>query len=183
VSTRIGYARVSTADQDPQLQLDALTKAGCERCFVDYASGARADRPELAKALDYVRPGDTLTVWKLDRLGRNLSHLIDTLTGLEQRGVQFASLTEGMDTGTPMGRLLFAIMGALAEFERALIRERTVAGLVAARAAGRCGGRPRSLTTEKVAQARILWEAGTGAASIARMLGVSRMTVYRALTR
>jgi DNA invertase Pin-like site-specific DNA recombinase len=183
MSSLVGYARVSTADQDPKLQLDALHRAGCERCFVDYASGVRADRPELAAVLDYLRPGDTLVVWKLDRLGRSLSHLIELLGQLEQRGVHFASLTEGMDTATPMGRLLFSIMGALAEFERSLIRERTVAGLAAARAAGRRGGRPRALTDDQVDQVRILRAAGKGSASIARTLGVSRMTVYRALPR
>lgn len=178
--TRIGYARVSTVDQDPQLQLDALAAAGCERVFTDFASGARTDRPQLAAALDYLRPGDTLVVWKLDRLGRTLSHLIELCTLLHSRGVQFASLTEGMDTATPMGRLLYSLMGALAEFERELVRERTLAGLAAARAAGRTGGRPRALTPQQVEQVRILRAAGRSPTEIARTLGVSRSTAYRA---
>lgn len=180
--TRVGYARVSTADQDPALQQLALQQAGCERVFLDHASGARADRPELEKALDYLRPGDTLVVWKLDRLGRSVGHLVQVLTDLDAREVDFVSLTEGMDTSTPMGRLLYHLMASLAEFERALIRERTMAGLAAARAQGRTGGRPPALSATKKQAARNLFAAGTPAPEIARILGVGRTTIYRVLS-
>lgn len=138
----VGYARVSTIDQNPQLQLDALEKAGCARVFVDRASGARTDRPQLATALDYLRREDTLCVWRLDRLGRSLPHLIEIATTLTDRGIALRSLTEQIDTASAGGRLIFHIFGALAEFERSLISERTLAGLAAARAQGRIGGRP-----------------------------------------
>ena len=140
--TSIGYARVSTGDQDTALQLDALRNAGCERLFEDKASGVKTDRPGLAEAIRYVRDGDTLTVWKLDRLGRSMTHLLQTVSDLEGRGVGFRSLTENIDTTTPTGRLVFHIFGALGQFERDLIRERTNAGLAAAAARGRKGGRP-----------------------------------------
>src|SRR5690348_6581068 len=143
MTTAVGYARVSTGEQTLDLQLDALAAAGCDRVFQDTASGAKAERPGLARALDFLRPGDTLVVWRLDRLGRSLQHLIQTLTALDQRGVGFKSLTESIDTTTPGGKLVFHIFGALAEFERDLIRERTQAGLAAARARGRTGGHPR----------------------------------------
>jgi DNA invertase Pin-like site-specific DNA recombinase len=133
----LGYARVSTTDQHPQLQVDALTAAGCYRVFTETASGARADRPALTQVLDQLRPGDTLVVWKLDRLGRSLRHLVDTITSLADRGIGFRSLQEAIDTTTPGGKLVFHAFAALAEFERDLIRERTAAGLVAARARGR----------------------------------------------
>lgn len=181
--TRIGYARVSTADQDPALQADALAAAGCTRIFFDAASGALADRPELAAALDYLRPGDTLVVWRLDRLGRSLRHLIATVEELRARGVEFASLTESIDTSTPAGRLIFHTFAALAEFERDLIRERTEAGLAAARARGRLGGRPSVMTTEKLKVARAMYDSGEHTtAAIARTVGVSRATLYRALS-
>jgi DNA invertase Pin-like site-specific DNA recombinase len=184
VSALLGYARVSTADQRPELQLDALRAAGCYRIFVDTASGALDDRPELAKALDHLRPGDTLVVWKLDRLGRSLRHLIDTLGALQERGVGFRSLQESLDTTTPGGKLIFHLFGALAEFERDLIRQRTQAGLAAARARGRTGGRPPSLTPTKTALARQLYDARQHTlAEIARTLGVSRATLYRHLGR
>ena len=125
----VGYARVSTLDQDPALQLDALAAAGCTKVFEDRASGACADRPGLRKALDYAREGDVLIVWKLDRLGRSLPHLIETVTTLEKRGVGFRSITEAIDTTTPSGRLVFHLFGALGQFERDLIQERTRAGL------------------------------------------------------
>lgn len=141
----VGYARVSTADQNLELQRDALTKAGCERVFEDHASGAATDRPGWARARDALREGDTLVVWRLDRLGRSLKHLIDTVAELGDEGVAFRSLQENLDTGSTGGRLVFHIFGALAEFERELIRERTLAGLAAARARGRMGGRPRKL--------------------------------------
>jgi DNA invertase Pin-like site-specific DNA recombinase len=146
----LGYARVSTTDQHLQLQVDALTAAGCYRVFTETASGARADRPVLAKVLDQLRPGDTLVVWKLDRLGRSLRHLVDTITGLADQGVGFRSLQEAIDTTTPGGKLVFHVFAALAEFERDLIRERTAAGLAAARARGRNGGRPAALDDGQV---------------------------------
>src|SRR4029453_13834501 len=154
----IGYARVSTHDQTLALQQDALTQAGCERLFTDTASGAKADRPGLEEALSHIRSGDTLVVWKLDRLGPSLPHLIETITRLQERGVGFKSLTEQIDTTTSGGKLIFHVFGALAEFERDLIRERTQAGLQAARARGRKGGRPQSLDARKLAQARSLYK-------------------------
>jgi DNA invertase Pin-like site-specific DNA recombinase len=142
----IGYARVSTADQNPALQLDALNAASCLKVYTDRASGAAAERPELARALDDLRPGDTLVVWRLDRLGRSLRHLVEIVTQLEERKVGLRSLSESIDTTSPSGKLVFHIFCSLAEFERALLRERTAAGLAAARARGRLGGRPRALT-------------------------------------
>ena len=146
----IGYARVSTAEQDTALQTDALRNAGCERVFEDTASGAKADRPGLADALAYLRDGDVLVVWRLDRLGRSLPHLIETVGKLEARGVGFRSLTENIDTTTPGGRLIFHVFGALGQFERDLIRERTKAGLTAAAARGRKGGRKPVVTADKL---------------------------------
>lgn len=181
---KIGYARVSTTDQELGLQLDALKTAGCDRVFEEKASGAKTDRPVLAEVLTYLRPGDVLVVWRLDRLGRSLAHLIETVTGLDERGVAFASVTEGIDTSTPGGRLVFHIFGALAQFERELIRERTIAGLNAAKARGRVGGRPAVLTPAQVKVARQMQDSGEHSAqSIAEVFGVSRATVYRALAR
>ncbi len=178
----IGYARVSTGDQTLDLQKDALSAAGCEQIFTDMVSGAKADRPGLAKALHYVRRGDTLVVWRLDRLGRSLQHLIETVNVLEVRGIGFKSLTESIDTTTPGGKLIFHIFGSLAEFERDLIRERTHAGLVAARARGRVGGRPRKLTPKQLALAkRMHADKQTDIATICATLGISRTTLYRAL--
>ena len=145
----IGYARVSTQEQTLNLQKDALAKAGCTKIFTDTASGAKTERIGLEEALNYVRKGDTLVVWRLDRLGRSLPHLITTMTDLEERGIGFKSLTENIDTTTSGGKLIFHIFGALAEFERNLIRERTTAGLLAARARGRKGGRPKVMTVQK----------------------------------
>jgi DNA invertase Pin-like site-specific DNA recombinase len=155
--TAIGYARVSTREQNPTLQHDALINAGCAKVFTDVASGARTDRPQLVAALAYLRPGDVLTVWQLDRLGRNMRHLIDTVNTLQGHGVQFRSLRENIDTTTASGRLTFHLFAALAEFERDLLRERTAAGLTAIasrRSRGRAGGRPRKMTPEKIAVAR-----------------------------
>ncbi|MUZ99993.1 recombinase family protein, partial [Agrobacterium vitis] len=152
--TAIGYARVSTGDQDTALQLDALRKAGCERLFEDKASGTKTDRLGLAEAIRYVRDGDTLTVWKLDRLGRLMKHLIEIITELEAKGVGFRSITENIDTTTSGGRLVFHLFGALAQFERDLIRERTRAGLQAAEERGRRGGRQVVVTPDKLAKAR-----------------------------
>ena len=169
-------------DQNPDLQIDALTEAGCDRVFTDKASGALADRPQLTAALDYLRPGDTLMVWKLDRLGRSLRHLVDTVTALQQREIGFRSLQENIDTTTATGRLIFHVFCALAEFERDLIRERTQAGLSAARARGRLGGRPAVMTPQKAQTARQLYDEGKLTMSeIAQVVGVSRATLYRHL--
>ena len=181
-SYRLGYARVSTSQQDEALQLDALRAAGVDRIFVDKASGKLESRPALDDLLAQARPGDTVVVWRLDRLGRSLRHLIDVVADLERRGVGFVSLTESLDTTTPGGRLLFHVFGALAEFEAALIRERTLAGLAAARARGRTGGRPTVWTEDKLKTARVMRASGDyDVTSIANVLGVSRASVYRAL--
>lgn len=178
----VGYARVSTQDQTPQLQLDALSAAGCEKIFEEKASGAKRDRPELAAALDYMREGDTLVVWKLDRLARSTKQLIETIEMLEGRGVGFRSLTENMDTTTSGGMLVFHIFAALAEFERSVIRERTMAGLKAARAQGRVGGRPRSLKDDDIAAARaLLADPSITTRQVAERLGVSVSTLYKHL--
>ncbi len=179
----IGYARVSTGDQTLNLQLDALQAAGCERVFEETASGAKADRPILKEAIVYARSGDVLVVWRLDRLGRSLQHLLTTISGLAERGIGFKSLTEQIDTTTPGGKLVFHLFGSLAEFERDLIRERTNAGLAAARARGRLGGRPKKLADpKKLALARQLYDVGqTDIATICQTLDISRATLYRAL--
>ena len=150
----IGYARVSTAEQNLDLQTDALNRAGCEKLFTDKAGGARAERPGLDQALAHLRKGDTLVVWKLDRLGRSIRHLIETVGQLQERKVGFRSLQESIDTTTSGGKLVFHVFAALAEFERDIIRERTRAGLDAARARGKRGGRPRKLDAKKKTQAR-----------------------------
>src|ERR1035437_6920152 len=181
-SYRIGYARVSTLEQDEALQHDALTAAGCERVFVDRVSGKLEHRPALDAMLDQLRPGDSVTVWRLDRLGRSLRHLIDVVADLEARGVAFRSLMESLDTSSPGGKLVFHVFGALAEFERDLIRERTMAGLAAARVRGRTGGRPLVMTPEKLQTARTMYDSRDyDVATIGRVLGVSRASVYRAL--
>ena len=179
----IGYARVSTGEQMLNLQLDALQSAGCDKIYQETASGAKADRPVLEEVLSYIRAGDTLVVWRLDRLGRSLEHLIDVVAALAERGVGFKSLTEQIDTTTPGGKLIFHVFGALAEFERDLIRERTQAGLAAARARGRLGGRPKKLTDPKQLElARSLYAGGQiDVATICRTLGISRATLYRAV--
>ncbi|WP_211882342.1 recombinase family protein [Pseudarthrobacter albicanus] len=180
----LGYARVSTRDQDAALQHDALTAAGCYRIFTDTASGSLESRPELTTVLDQLRPGDTLVVWRLDRLGRSIRHLIDQLAALQKRGIGFRSLQENIDTTSSGGRLVFHIFASLAEFERDLIRERTNAGLEAARARGRKGGRPSLLTMEKLETARRLYaQKDMTVQKIGEVLGVSRTTVYRALHR
>lgn len=179
----LGYARVSTGDQTADLQLDALESAGCVRTFHDQMSGAVSTRPQLDRILDHLRSGDTLVVWRLDRLGRSLKHLVEVVTELEHRGVGFKSLQENIDTTTPGGRLVFHVFAALAEFERDLIRDRTKAGLEAARARGRRGGRPRSMSKEKVEVARGMYKSGDHTVkAIAETLGVSRATVYRHLS-
>ena len=178
---KIGYVRVSKQEQHETLQIDALKEAGCEKWFLDKMTGSKAERKGLDEALAYLRPGDTLVVWKLDRAGRSLTHLIELLKGLKERGIEFISLTEQIDTTTPGGKLIFHLMGALAEFERDLIRERTNAGLAAARARGRVGGRPRKLKTNgKVALARRMFaEQSHSIPEICAALGISRATLYR----
>jgi len=177
----VGYARVSTLDQDTALQLDALSAAGCEKVFEDRASGAKAYRAGLRSALDYARDGDVLIVWKLDRLGRSLPHLIETVTALEKRGVGFRSLTEAIDTTTPGGRLVFHLFGALGQFERDLIRERTRAGLAAAAARGHKGGRKPVVTGEKLERARAIIGKGLTVREAATRLKVGKTALYKAL--
>jgi len=177
----IGYARVSTAEQNLMLQRDALASVGCETVFQDHASGAKAERPGLADALAYLRRGDALVVWKLDRLGRSMVHLIDTVRELEARGAGFRSLTEGVDTTTPGGTLVFHIFGALAQFERDLIRERTNAGLKAAEARGKKGGRKPVVTPDKLARAHAHLAAGLTVREAAARLKVGKTALYEAL--
>ena len=180
----IGYARVSTNDQTIALQEDALVRVGSERIFRDVVSGAATDRPGLSEALTYARDGDVLVVWKLDRLGRSLAHLIQLVEELKARGIGFKSLQEQIDTTTAGGQLIFHIFGALAEFERALIRERTQAGLVAARARGRVGGRPKKLSPAQVLMAQQLLEnPDMTTQQVADALHISRTTLYRAVKR
>ena len=179
----IGYARVSTADQDPSLQRDALRRAGCERIYEDVGvSGAKASRPELDRMMDSLREGDTVVVWKLDRLGRSLTNLLDLVNEMAARGVDFRSLTENMDTSTAGGSFVFNVFAAMAQFERDLIRERTNAGLAAARARGRKGGRPPVVTKTLAREIRRLYdERNLTAAEISKIKGVSRTSVYKAL--
>ena len=176
----IGYARVSTQDQTLNLQKDALEKAGCTKIFTDIASGSKQDRKGLEEALSHIREGDTLVVWRLDRLGRSITHLIQTVSSLAERGVGFKSLTENIDTTTSGGKLIFHIFGALAEFERDIIRERTTAGLQAARARGRKGGRPKTLTGKKTAMLRALYaDKSNSINDICKTLNISRTTLFR----
>ena len=178
----VGYARVSTLDQKPTLQIDALKAAGCTRIFIEKASGAQRERPELSAALDYIRQGDTLVVWKLDRLARSMRQLIETVEDLQSCGIELRSLTESIDTATPGGRLVFHIFGALAEFERAVIRERTSAGLQAARERGKKGGRPRTLGPKNLAAAKaMLADPAIRVEDVAARLKVSPATLYRHL--
>ena len=181
----LGYARVSTREQSPALQLDALREAGCERIFQETASGAKAERPELARLLEQVREGDVVVVWKLDRLGRSLGHLVVLVGELLERGVGLRSLRDPVDTTSAQGRLVFNIFASLAEFERDLIRERTRAGLEAARARGRKGGRPRGLSEaarKKAVVAEALYRAGElSVKEIAGHLAISKATLYKYL--
>lgn len=178
----IGYARVSTTDQNPQLQLDALKEAGAARVFTDHGvSGSTSQRPELDACLDHLREGDTLTVWKLDRLGRNTQHVLAVVDQLTSRGIEFRSVTEGLHTDGPMGKAMLTIMAAFAQLERDTMIERTRAGLAAAAANGRKGGRPRKIDDADATKARRHREKGIAATDIAKMLGVSRATVYRYL--
>ncbi|MCA9893121.1 MAG: recombinase family protein [Anaerolineae bacterium] len=178
----VGYSRVSTQDQNPELQLDALNAAGCEKIFTEKMSGAKRDRPELIAALEYVRAGDTLVVWKMDRLARSLKQLIETIEDLEKREIGFRSLTEAIDTTTSSGKLVFHIFGALAEFERSIIRERTMAGLASARARGRLDGKPKRLSEEDLNVAKaMLSDSNITVAQVAQRLGVAASTLYRYL--
>jgi DNA invertase Pin-like site-specific DNA recombinase len=176
----VGYARVSTQDQELTLQRDALERAGCTKVFTDVASGAHARRDGLKAALEFAREGDTLVVWKLDRLGRSLKDLIEQVSILQARAVGFRSLQESIDTTTPNGVLFFHIFGAIAQFERELIRERTRAGLQAARARGRVGGRPQALDARSRALAVALYnDSNTAVKDICATLGISKATLYR----
>lgn len=177
----IGYARISTGEQNSALQIDALKAAGCHPVFTDTASGAKSDRPQLVAALQYLRTGDILVVWKLDRLGRSMRHLVEIIGGLGQRQIGFRSLTEAIDATTPAGQLLFHMMGALAQFERDLIRERTRAGLSAAAARGRKGGRPTVVTVDIVEKARMLVGQGLSVREAAVRLRVGKSSLYDAL--
>ena len=176
----IGYARVSTEDQNLDLQLDALNEVGCERIYEDKISGSKTEREGLDQALNSLREEDTLVVWKLDRLGRSLQHLISVVNGLKERGVYFRSLKENLDTASSTGKLIFHIFGALAEFERDIIRERTMAGLAAARVRGRVGGRPKIMDEGKIKLARTLVaDNSRSIGEICEILGVSKATLYR----
>lgn len=176
---RIGYARVSTEDQSLALQLDALRQAGCERVFTETASAANTQRPGLSEARSHLRTGDVLVVWKLDRLGRSVKGLVDVVGALAEEGVQFHSLTDGIDTTTPHGRFFFHLMASLAQMERELIAERTKAGLDAARKRGRIVGRKRRMTPSKIASAQQLLSGGMAPREVAQNLGVSIPTLYR----
>ena len=182
-SHNIGYARISTQDQTLVLQQDALAKVPCDRVFTDTASGAKTDRAGLTEALSHLRKGDTLVVWKLDRLGRSLKQLIEVALDLEKRGIGLRSLQEQIDTTTPGGKLVFHVFGALAEFERDLVRERTQAGLSAARARGRVGGRRPVLTGKKAETALTMYRSrALPVAEICKTLGVSRTSLYRLIS-
>ena len=177
---KIGYARISTQEQNLDLQNDALTAAGCEKTFHDVASGAKDERKGLAEAIEFSRKGDVLTVWKLDRLGRSLKHLIETVNQLHEKGVGFASLQESIDTTTSGGKLIFHVFGALAEFERELIRERTKAGLKAARARGRKGGRKEKLNAKQIEMAKAMVnDPNIPISAICETFKISKPTLYR----
>jgi DNA invertase Pin-like site-specific DNA recombinase len=178
----LGYARVSTDGQDHALQLDALRAAGCDKVFVETASGTRTDRPELAKLLEQARKGDVLVVWRLDRLARSLRHLIDIAEDLNRRGIALRSITESIDTTTPSGRFMFNILGALSSMEREIIVERTRAGLIAAASRGRRGGRPPALDEAQIRAAKAMLASGAmSAAEVAQQLGCAPSTLYRHL--
>lgn len=181
---RIGYARVSTQDQNLDLQRDALQRVGCTEIFDEKSTGSKSARPALTAALASLKPGDILVVWRLDRLGRSLKHLIETMQELERRGIGFQSLSEGIDSKSPTGKLLFHVIGAVAEFERSLISERTRAGLQASKRRGQTLGRPRRMSSLEVERARTLAAAGRHSlADIARELNAARSTVRRVLAR
>ena len=178
----VGYARVSTRDQKSHLQHDALLQAGCEKIFDEMASGAKRDRPQLLAALEFMRPGDTLVIWKLDRLARSTSQLLDTVAMLDTRQIGLKVITQNIDTTTASGRLIFTVFSAIAEFEREIIRERTQAGLDAASARGRKGGRPRSLNDKTLKQAKaLLADPDITVGDVAKRLGIGISTLYRYL--
>ena len=181
----LGYARVSTDDQETNLQIDALETAGCERIFQEKISGTRSDRPELKHLLDQARKGDVVLVWKLDRLGRSVKQLIETVYTLHNVGVQLKSLTENIiDTTSPSGKLVFGVFAVIAEFERDMLRQRTMAGLAAAKKRGRIGGKPRSLDAAKIKKARVMLDSEQYTKTeVAKELGVSRHTLWRSLNR
>lgn len=177
---KIGYARVSTVDQNLNLQIDALEKAGCEKIFTDTASGSLDTRKGLADAVEFCRAGDSLIVWKLDRLGRSLKHLIETVNQLQAKEIGFVSLQESVDTTTSGGKLVFHIFAALAEFERELIRERTRAGLKSARSRGKLGGRPKKLSAKQIEIAqKLMKDPSNSVKEICSTLKISRATLYR----
>ena len=178
----VGYARVSTDEQTTRLQLDALKAAGCQRIFQDKLGGALRSRPQMDRALADLRAGDTLIVWKLDRLGRSLRNLLEIAETLHERDVALRSLTEHIDTATAAGKMLYSVLGAVAQFERDVLRERTLAGIRAAQARGEHVGRPRALTASQVREARKLLERGENASHVARVMRVGRSTLYRATT-
>ena len=182
---KIGYARVSTEDQNLDLQMNALQREGCRQIFQEKITGGSLDRPQLQKMLEQLRAGDEVVVWKLDRLGRNLSHLIELVNGFADKQVTFTSINDKIDTSTPAGKLIFHIFCSLAEFERAQIRERTLAGLAAARLKGRTGGKPKGLSEDAKKTARVvesLHRDGHAIKHIAQELSLSRTTVYKYLT-
>lgn len=181
---KIGYSRVSTTEQNSDLQLDALNKAGCEKIFSDKISGAKSERPGLHEALNFLRPGDCLVVWRLDRLGRSLKHLIEVAEELAAKEIGLVSLQDGFDTTTSGGKLVFHFFGALAEFERNLIRERTMAGLSAARARGRKGGRSKIMDKAKLQMLQSLYASKAHTVTeICKLLVISRPTFYRHLDK
>jgi DNA invertase Pin-like site-specific DNA recombinase len=178
----IGYCRVSTTDQTLNLQRDELLKAGCEKIFEDVASGTKSDRQGLRECIDFARKGDVIVCWKLDRIGRSLKHLIEVINELKERGVGFRCITQNLDTTTPSGMLVFHVFGAMAEFERSLIQERTQAGLAASRARGRLGGRPKVDNSHRIEIASSLYNEGkVTVAEICKSLKISRATFYRDL--
>lgn len=179
MNLRLGYARVSTHAQDPQLQLDALATATVDRTYVDHVSGIAERRPQLDKLLEHARPGDTIVIWRLDRLGRSMKHLLELVEELDDRGIALVSLNEQIDTTTANGRLILHLLAALAAFERDLLAERTKAGLAAARKQGRVGGRPKALSSSAAQAATDMYQANKTVTEIAETLRVSRATIYR----
>lgn len=182
MSSYIGYARVSTASQSLDLQIDALEQAGCTKIFTDTVSGGKASRPGLDKCLEYLRPGDTLVAWKIDRVGRSLSHLATIMAGLGDRRISFRSLTEPLDTTTPGGEFIFHVFAAMAQMERSLNRERTMAGLEAAKQRGKKLGRPEVMSLIEIDLARRLQEEGASLLMLAKKFGVSKTTIHRRLS-
>lgn len=177
---KIGYARVSTSDQNLDLQIDALQQAGCERIYQDTITGSSTKRPEFDKMIDSLRAGDVLTVWKLDRIGRSLKHLLQIADDLQEKGIHLHIITQGIDTSSPAGKMLFSIMGSIAEYEKTLIQERVQAGLQAARLRNRVGGRPNSLNSEQKKQIVAMYQSKSSSVSaIAKTFGVSRPTIYK----